>query len=60
MLLIMVQPVMTAQSSVHTQDHLWALNKPITASKHYNSKDFKFNILCAEHVLIQILNIMLY
>ena len=41
----MVHPAMTAQSSAHTQDYLWALNKLITASKHHNSRDLKFNIL---------------
>ena len=47
----MVHPVMTAQSSAHTQNYLWALNKLITVSKHHNSRDFKLNILHAQHFI---------
>ena len=35
----MMNPVMTSQSSAHIQDHLWALNKLITSSKHHSSRD---------------------
>ena len=54
-LLIMVHHAMTAQSSAHTQNHLWVLNKLITVVKTLQQQGFKFkHIVCTFYIKFQL------